>query len=86
MGAKSLSQHLIVCLQRKYEKIMKEQDVLRSSIQQRKELTCQFQRHKVKLRQSLQEDQEHYRQRLEADKVWTTCPSCFKTSSSPSSA
>lgn len=72
MEVGSLSSHLLLCLQKQYKQIMEEQEALRSSIQDRQNLTLQFQQRSEKLQQDLQNDREHYRQKLEVEKVWTS--------------
>lgn len=67
-----LRSHVLPCLQKKYNDVLAEQDDLRISIQERQDLTQQYQQRSEKLQLSLQDNQEHFRLKLEAEKVWTS--------------
>lgn len=58
----------ILKYQKKYQQTVAEQEALRSSIEERQELTHQYQQRSQKLQQNLTNDQEHHQQRLEAEK------------------
>lgn len=58
-------------MQKKYKEILVEQEALRRSIQERQDMTHQYQQRSEKLEQNLLDDQERYRLKLEAEKVWT---------------
>lgn len=45
--------------------------MLRACIEERQKLTQEFNQRTEKVKQSLQEDQHHYQQKLQAEKVWT---------------
>lgn len=53
---------------------MVEQEALKRSIQERQDLTQQYQQRSEKLQQSLQDDQERFQLKLEAEKVWNADP------------
>lgn len=57
---------------------MEEQKVLTDSIKERQKLTQEFNQRTEKLKQNVDEDQHHYQQKLQAEKVWilNICP-CF---------
>lgn len=49
---------------------MEEQKALKASIKDRQKLTQEFNQRTEKLKQSVEEDQHHYQQKLQAEKVW----------------
>lgn len=67
----SFHSHLLLCQQKKHSEILVEHEALIRSIQERQNLTQQFQQRSKKLQQSLLDDQERFRLKLEAKKVWT---------------
>lgn len=49
---------------------MEEQKALTASIEDRQKLTQEFNQRVEKLKQSVEEDQHRYQQKLQAEKVW----------------
>lgn len=66
-GAESLTSRL--CGQKKHEQITEEQKNLTSCIAERQKLTQEFKRRTEMLKQSVEEEQHHYQQKLQDEKV-----------------
>lgn len=67
-----LHSHLLLCPQKKCNEVFAEQEALRRSIQERQDLTQEYEQRNEKLQLSLQDNQERFRLKLEAEKVWTS--------------